>query len=270
MPLMHEKMFVYPDRIEHIKYGKPIWYGEKRKLDEDKKERIKQSELSNEEIRKRSLASIWRAKSKIRRIITNNPQLNKFVTLTFDPKQIKDCHNISVANSWFKKFKDRFRYYHPGTDYISVVEFQKDVDYYGKVKKFGGAVHYHLLLDLPFIDINEFASKIWKYGFVKIKKVDHIKNLPGYMTKYLAKGFEPEKLYGKKKYFKSDNIKMPKQVRAGRAEHFRLEFLTDEKPTYQKTSMSETRGKTEITEFKLNEEEKRFLKKREWWLEDSL
>ena len=94
-----------------------------------------------------------------------------------------------------------------------------------------GAVHYHLLtnLDVENSDIiipqREFTEKqklemteaqrkkckdvkYWKYGFSNVQNIDDIKNVVGYISKYMTKDID-NRLWGKRRYLASHNLKRP-------------------------------------------------------------
>jgi hypothetical protein len=126
--------------------------------------------------------SLMRTFATIRGLINTNaadPRKVKFITLTYkenmtDPQQLyKD----------FKAFWQRLMYYHDKKGwqhplYLIVIEPQQR-----------GAFHGHLLLfydvNAPFIPNVDF-EKIWRHGFTKISKIDHVDNLGAYLTAYLT------------------------------------------------------------------------------------
>lgn len=126
------------------------------------------SEEVKEENRKKTA---FRARATVRRMINANPQLNKFLTLTF----AENLQDIETARYELKKFILRLIYRFPSFSYIEVIEFQKR-----------GAVHFHILCNLEYVDVNELA-KIWRNGFIKLNRIDNIDNLGAYVTKYMKK-----------------------------------------------------------------------------------
>lgn len=145
--------------------------------------------------------TLQRARQHIRRLANANPQLDKFFTLTFKDN-IKD---IKTANTEFDKFIKRLNYYSTKNglkkvQYIAVVEFQKR-----------GAVHYHLLCDLPFISAKTLES-IWQNGFIKINKIDKVDNIGAYITKYMSKDNHDIRLIGKRCYFTSQGLNEPIEI----------------------------------------------------------
>ena len=134
----------------------------------------------------------------IRRLITQNFDLNdKFVSLTF----AENMTDISKANYEFKKFVVRMKRKYPNFEYVAVIEFQKR-----------GAIHYHMVCNLPYVPNEEFA-KIWKQGFIKINKISHVDNIGAYVTKYMNKNLDDDRLRGKQAYNRSRGLIEPQEFR---------------------------------------------------------
>lgn len=127
----------------------------------------------------------------------------KFLTLTFK----ENLTDLTIANKHFTYFLKRFNYQLTHTKanhfkYAVVPEFQKR-----------GAVHFHaVLFNLGWFDANELAE-IWEHGFIKLNKVETVRNVGTYMTKYLSKDALDERLRGRKRYFASRNLHTPTVVR---------------------------------------------------------
>jgi hypothetical protein len=101
--------------------------------------------LAVEEIKQhKTRFSISRTRTSIRRLVNANPHLCKFLTLTF----AESMPELSKANRIFNTAMKRIIRRLPGFEYIAIVEFQKDVDFYGRKKEHGGSVHYHLLCNI--------------------------------------------------------------------------------------------------------------------------
>lgn len=147
--------------------------------------------------------SLRRTRSRIVRLIDANPDLRVFITLTFN----YDMPSLIEANPIFKKFIKRLKRRRPDLKYIAVPEFQKDTDFYGRPKKNGGSVHYHLLVNF------EMASSeleaLWKVGFVKINRVQHINHMGLYISKYVGKNLFDIRYFGMRKILASKNLEQP-------------------------------------------------------------
>ena len=112
--------------------------------------------------------------------------------------------DLRRANGEFAKFVKRLkRYVGFSPQYVAVPEFQKR-----------GAVHYHLLLNCPYIPADELA-RLWGKGFVKVNAIDNVDNLGAYVTKYMTKDNVDERLAGQKSYFMSRNLKKPEETTDG-------------------------------------------------------
>jgi len=122
-----------------------------------------------------------------------------FLTLTF----ADNITDIEIANNEFTAFIRRMNYEITGSikaylKYVVVIEFQKR-----------GAIHYHaIFFNLPLIG-KERIKEIWGNGWIKIKAIDNVKDVGFYVTKYMSKNFDDERLKGHKCYFVSDGLKKP-------------------------------------------------------------
>jgi len=181
--------------------------------------------------------SIYRTRTQIRRLINSNPNLTKFITLTFS----ENMTNITKANKQFNKFTMRLNYRHENFKYVAIIEFQKR-----------GAVHYHFLCDLPYIKTAEL-SEIWKHGFVKINRIKHVDNIGAYVCKYLQKDMNDKRMFNRKKYFCSKNIEKPTTVVDDRIiEKIFLEFGLDNlKPDFENTFFNKFVGNVSYNSYKL-------------------
>lgn len=136
-----------------------------------------------------------RARAYVRRVINANPQLNKFLTLTF----AENCTDLYSARYEFDKFVKRIKTRFKRFQFVVVIEFQKR-----------GAVHFHLLCNLPYVDVNALAA-IWRYGFIKLNRIDNVDNVGAYVTKYMTKDNFDERLAGRKSYSMSKGLRKPKE-----------------------------------------------------------
>lgn len=159
---------------------------------------------------------IRRARGTVMRSINANPCLNKFLTLTFKD----NVTDLDYANSEFKKFIKRVNYQVLKTKksklkYVAVIEFQER-----------GAIHYHMICDLPYIDVNEL-QQIWGLGFIKLNKIKGNKekfgssecdNVGAYVCKYMTKENTDDRLRGRKMYLMSRNLDKPTEILVGNEE----------------------------------------------------
>ena len=126
-----------------------------------------------------------------------NAEYDKFFTLTFAENEtdVKEC------NLKFKNFIKRLKYkFTKDLKYLAVVEFQER-----------GAVHYHVLSDIPYIPQRELQD-LWGYGFVFINAITHVDNVGAYVVKYMTKDTTDLRLQGLKAYLHSTNLKKPEQI----------------------------------------------------------
>src|SRR3989339_896352 len=86
----------------------------------------KEKEAEEKKQKEKTKFSIQRTRSSIRRLTNANPQLDKFLTLTF----AESTTDLVEANKLFHLAMKTIIHAKPDFEYIAVVEFQKDVDYH--------------------------------------------------------------------------------------------------------------------------------------------
>lgn len=167
------------------------------------------------------------------------------VTLTF----ADNVTDLKYANNQFCCFIKRLNRYltkmhKDKVQYIAVVEFQKR-----------GAIHYHLLCNLPFISA-KMLQEIWQNGFVKINKIDDVDNVGAYVTKYMSKDNVDERLVGNRCYFTSQGLQEPTTIEENGIENTIAHLLLAgdielQKEPYKKTFDNEQLGNIEYTQLTL-------------------
>ncbi|RLL39799.1 replicative protein [Oceanobacillus piezotolerans] len=128
--------------------------------------------------RSESLESLVRTMKRLSRYIEHNFSGNKnelWITLTY-AENVTDSKRVY---SDFKAFMKKIRRHYGHVEYISVLEPQKR-----------GAWHIHALfksdIDDYFYIANSHLQKLWKHGFVKVKKLKNSDNVASYVTAYLT------------------------------------------------------------------------------------
>jgi len=241
-----QKMVISGNIVEFYQFQKSVQTGFQKTTEEI---REKSTRLLNAITWQKSQFSLTRTRRNIRRLINSNPAINKFMTLTFADNVV----DIDVANYEFKKFIERLKYAYPHIElkYLSVIEFQKR-----------GAVHYHILLNVPTPDLKSkelrekfevfFAKEYWRNGFVDVKDIDKVDNLGAYVSKYLSKE-STERLFNKKKFFCSQNLERPFQTVDKLCIDNLIEMykLKNIKPTYEIVIENEFSGKILYYQFRL-------------------
>lgn len=189
----YQKTIEYGDYIDVYIHEKPIIEAKNRKSRNSYGGGFREKLDRSGEYRRRN--SI-KALNKIKQLTLENFTGDnvKLLTLTFGDCDF-DINDPRVCNPKFSKFMGKLRSLYPGFKYLGVLEFQKR-----------GAVHYHVLNDLPFIDKDELAD-LWGYGFIDIRRPDYVAGI--YLYKYLAKDLHDEKLKNVRVYFQSKNLKKP-------------------------------------------------------------
>ncbi len=233
--------------VEEYTYENPVIHGQKRmKRRKKKKPKTEQTEMRGDALR--------RTRMNIMRLVNSNPDFLTFLTLTFDENKAKnkqDITELEKCNYWFKTFIVRLKHNFPTIKYLAVPEFQGD--YYfrtGLKKEFGGAIHYHLLLNEK-ID-SQIMEKIWGHGFIKINKIKAINNVGLYVSKYLSKESFNKKYFGKRKFFYSKNLNRPQEYKGQDCEPI-LADLPQLKLVYETEFESKHRGKVKVNLYKLPE-----------------
>lgn len=161
----------------------------------------------------RSFANVQRQRKSFYRLVRANigrEESPALVTLTmYQSVGITSAYQFVTA--FFARLRREFG---PKIRYIGVPEFQKDVDFYGKKKRLGGSVHFHVLMwGLPDWIYEErktrFMQSRWLFGFCDLTRTDGSVKLAGYLAKYMQKGVLDERLCGQKGYFSSRNVLRP-------------------------------------------------------------
>ena len=156
----------------------------------------KKSALTDEEKISNRSSYLSVCRNRMMRLIWSNPDLNRFVTLTFSD----NVDDYDFAMKEFNLFIKRLRYHSKGKGlkYIAVVEFQRR-----------GAIHFHMLVNsyIP----KGFLKKTWGCGHIDIRMASRsIKTRVYYLTKYMSKETAREKrLWGRRSFVASYNLNKP-------------------------------------------------------------
>lgn len=188
--------------------------------------------------RKNTLA---RARRDVRRLINANVgkwgEIPKFLTLTF----AENVQDVKKANYEFKKFRQRLEYeLDLKLKYVAVVEFQKN-----------GRIHYHVVFfNLPYVEAN-FLASIWGNGFIKINAISHVDNIGAYVTKYMTKDNDDERLRGEKSYFSSRGLYKPVEKYLNEKEIAEVKEKLSHKKVYENRFDNEYVGDILYTQYNL-------------------
>jgi len=235
------KVVVSGKQVEVYKYTKNVWRDFERTQASVKTKPVKEPKQLDifEKIKQQKQKqefSVHRTRTEIRRLINSNPQLNKFMTLTF----AENITDLKQANYEFNKFVLRLSYKYPKFEYLAVPEFQQR-----------GAVHYHVICNLPFVHYNEIFET-WGQGKIDIKRVTNVTNLGAYVCKYLGKDMFDERTFGKKKFFRSQTLSEAIEILGYLAKLFAERFLSLLTPVFEKTFESEWVGEVEYKAYSLD------------------
>lgn len=243
MPYYNKKIVKSGDIIEVYEYEKDQFRSSiKRENKVYNTKEPSERERTEEEILEDDRKNANKRMQNLRRLINaNKDDLQKFFTLTFK----ENITDLSKAYDELKKFKMRLKYYlkqnYKGKElkYVVVVEFQKR-----------GAVHFHMLCNLPYIDCSVLA-KMWGNGFVRINKIETVDNVGSYVVKYMGKDFDDDRVFGRKRYNRSRNLKQPKEmITKKEVEEFAAQ-LPDSKKVYENTFENEYTGQIKYTQYNL-------------------
>lgn len=135
--------------------------------------------------------------------------------------------------------------------YLAVIEFQNR-----------GAVHYHVLSDIPYIPQEELQD-LWGNGFVYINAISHVDNIGAYIVKYMTKDNMDTRLQGLKAYLYSRNLKKPEVIINHDLKEFdKLEKLVktnydleNTKPIYESTFDTDKLGTCEYKQYNFDRKE---------------
>ena len=148
--------------------------------------------------------------------------------------------DIKIANVEFKKFIQRLKWSREDFKYLAVIQFQER-----------GAVHYHMLSDLPYIPKNELV-KIWGKGFVKINEIKNVDNVGAYIIGYMNKKIDDKRLLENKSYLISKNLNKAKELYGYQAiKCMDKNDLWNRKPVYTNSYIAERYGRVTYKEFNL-------------------
>lgn len=245
---MYEKVIVTNNIIEIYTYEK---LNLKDKKLSSKNIEVHEDKNSDVENYKRSQK---RRRETIRRLVCTNfkNDSSKFLTLTFKD----DIRDVKKANIEFKKFIQRLNYFCQKKDsnfrlkYIAVIEFQD--------KNRNGVVHYHVICDLPYIP-KKFIETTWGKGFIKVNRIDKVDNLGAYVTKYMNKDIDDERLMGLKAYNCSKNLDRPIELKNWNFNDYdlidnlkNLYHLDKIKPVYQSEYTGQEIGQVTYKQYNLS------------------
>lgn len=202
-----KKAVISGDIFEIYEYEKPIFEGYE-KLEKEKLQGRSSTASMDEKVLNR-LRVQNRARRDLKRLINANAgrhfdaetgelYSSKFLTFTF----ADNVTDLDQANGEWKKFRLRLEYrLKKKLEYVVVVEFQKR-----------GAVHYHaVFFNLPWVPA-KVISEVWGQGFIKINRIEEVDNIGAYVSKYMGKNVEDDKLIGEKCYFSSRGLFKPLEL----------------------------------------------------------
>lgn len=144
----------------------------------------------------------YRGSFHIRRLLyASFTEYSKFITLTFRDTDSFDIFDLKVCNRFKSEFIAKLkRNLKKNLKYVVVPEFQKR-----------GAVHYHIICDLPFLE-KEHIAKLWPHGFLDVRAIPNIDKQAYYLSKYISKNRIDPRFEGNKTYFTSRGLAKPTTI----------------------------------------------------------
>ncbi|MFA5991658.1 MAG: hypothetical protein WC794_05455 [Candidatus Doudnabacteria bacterium] len=200
--LSNVKLKITGNVVQYFKFKRPFPLGQR--PNEKKRPRSKNTRLRkyNLFLAKRRIIDYVNSNAGAYKDITDKLFLSVFLTLTF----AKNVTDIDEANLEFHDFIGRLNVEVTGEKkrklkYVAVIEFQKR-----------GAVHYHVIFfNLPFLEKDKIF-KIWGNGYIDIHKIAQVKNIGFYITKYMTKKMDDDRLKNRSCYLVSKGLLKPKIV----------------------------------------------------------
>lgn len=185
--------------VESYNYGNPYKVGKPRPRYKPQNAPVLNRKLKTGIIRTSRADNVLRTKKALKRMVNSNPDLNKFLTLTFAENQ-KDW---KIANGEFRKFIKRCSRKYKNFKYIAVPEFQKR-----------GAIHFHLVCNINYLSIQQLDGLriLWRNGWIDLKRIDKLENVGAYMAKYMTKQNCDSRFFHKKKFFRSLRLMLPQII----------------------------------------------------------
>ena len=137
---------------------------------------------------------------------------------------------------------------YPDLQYVAVIEFQD--------KNGRGAVHYHMVCNLPYIRNTEL-QQIWGNGFIKVNRIDHVDNVGAYVIKYMVLDMDDKRLCGEQAYLRSRGLVEPVEVCSWREGDREVDkqisaLWERESPTYHTEYVSEYAGVVRYSQYNMN------------------
>jgi hypothetical protein len=216
MKFYDRKLILAGSSAKILVYDKPVAYGFSVKKKTRKDKEPSTNILSPKEITDR-------AKTQIRRKVRANawqhinpkngkPYLPQFFTLTFNYESVTFDESHPVFRNFIRKLGRNIGH---SPYYLCVPEFQKDVDFYGKIKPNGGNVHYHVLIfNLPYVEnIKDEIAKVWGNGFIKGRSFSDANHAANYVCKYIGKELDNKHIKFRKRYFCSKHLLKQKEFK---------------------------------------------------------
>lgn len=196
--------------------------------------RARKASRSRSKMRNRRPDNLLRLKKEFGRLVRSNlarSQAPLFITFTmFETVPVRQAYR--AYNRFIQRLRAR---YGKSFRYVVVPEFQGDIDFFGREKIDRGAVHFHgLFWELPVTEKGERQSRnlqwLWRRGYVDCVQTDGSLKLVAYMSKYLLKAMQDERLIYQKSYVASRNAFRPVSTTFGSVFQYLGDIVGDTVP----------------------------------------
>lgn len=159
------------------------------------------------------------------------------LTLTYEKQQ----EDLSQAKEDLNLFIKRLNYNldNPDLKYLAVPELQKI-----------SRIHFHnLFFNMPYVK-QKHLQECWGNGIIDVRRVDRVRSMGRYMTKYLQKGFRGDSNKNKS-YLSSKNLKKPITLFNQELAEKVSEKLPDSQKIFKKSYYSIWHGHIDYSVYKL-------------------
>jgi hypothetical protein len=153
--------------------------------------------LTSPDTSPRRADNLHRAKQKVIRLAhANHTNKMVFVTLTYKANQ---QDRTTALQNWQYMIKQIERDTKQNIPWLRVIEYQER-----------GAIHFHALVNMPFIPHKKFLSRYWRHGGVWLSHVQTPDKASNYCAKYITKA--PGDLKHIRLYSASHNLNQPQHI----------------------------------------------------------
>lgn len=229
MELYNTKVKQCGNIIKIHKYEKSIVRGYTKRSNKTVKSNT--SNISEEEKEQRRIRKLFKSRSDFIDIINYNfTTKDILITLTYEREEDPEIIKYKF-NNFIKKIKYRFG---------------NDIKYcYVKYKQERGIYHYHVILNINFID-KDILDRIWTYGRSQASRIKNVNAIATYMANHINKETVDKKDYKSKVFQTSRTCNKPNWIYGKDAENILYTISSDYKEKFNKKYNTEMYGQMDI------------------------